>query len=169
VIREDQILAFCRGATGTLCMRTAPDGACLVAPMGYVSIGQPIAVAPSWDEVYAALCVSGRLDAYEAARAEPEPGPLTGIYRKRHDGSWGVQITSGTPVVGATVKVRKRSGEIKAETIATVGPVCAIEPTERPARSYGRRSRYTRFNSGAEVWQNERGRCIDAPCCGCCS
>lgn len=27
----------------------------------------------------------------------------------------------------------------------------------------------TRFNSGAVVYQNVRGRCIDAPCCGCCS
>jgi hypothetical protein len=27
----------------------------------------------------------------------------------------------------------------------------------------------TRFASGAVVTQNSRGRCIDAPCCGCCS
>lgn len=27
----------------------------------------------------------------------------------------------------------------------------------------------TRFNSGAETYVNRRGRCIDAPCCGCCS
>ena len=27
----------------------------------------------------------------------------------------------------------------------------------------------TRFSSGAVVYQNSRGRCIDAPCCGCCS
>jgi len=27
----------------------------------------------------------------------------------------------------------------------------------------------TRFSSGAEVYQNRRGRCEDAPCCGCCS
>jgi hypothetical protein len=26
----------------------------------------------------------------------------------------------------------------------------------------------TRFASGATVKQNKRGRCIDAPCCGCC-
>lgn len=26
----------------------------------------------------------------------------------------------------------------------------------------------TRFNSGATVSVNARGRCIDAPCCGCC-
>lgn len=27
----------------------------------------------------------------------------------------------------------------------------------------------TRFNSGAVVYRNSRGRCEDAPCCGCCS
>lgn len=30
-------------------------------------------------------------------------------------------------------------------------------------------SNYTRFSSGAEVFTNKRGRCEDAPCCGCCS
>ena len=25
------------------------------------------------------------------------------------------------------------------------------------------------FNSGETVFVNSRGRCIDAPCCGCCS
>jgi hypothetical protein len=30
-------------------------------------------------------------------------------------------------------------------------------------------SHYTRFSSGAEVYTNKRGRCEDAPCCGCCS
>ena len=32
-----------------------------------------------------------------------------------------------------------------------------------------RGSSYTRFSSGAEVYTNRRGRCEDAPCCGCCS
>jgi hypothetical protein len=27
----------------------------------------------------------------------------------------------------------------------------------------------TRFNSGAVTYRNARGRCEDAPCCGCCS
>jgi hypothetical protein len=27
----------------------------------------------------------------------------------------------------------------------------------------------TRFNSGAVAYVNSRGRCEDAPCCGCCS
>lgn len=31
------------------------------------------------------------------------------------------------------------------------------------------RSNYVRFSSGAEIIRNKGGRCIDAPCCGCCS
>ncbi len=50
--------------------------------------------------------------------------------------------------------------------VAAAGPAA-----ERP--QYGRRERYrsnyTRFSSGAEVYTNKRGRCEDAPCCGCCS
>ena len=42
-----------------------------------------------------------------------------------------------------------------------------------PARRRSSRARYgstyTRFSSGAEVYTNRRGRCEDAPCCGCCS
>ncbi len=34
-------------------------------------------------------------------------------------------------------------------------------------RAYG--SRYTRFSGGGEHYVNRRGRCEDAPCCGCCS
>lgn len=37
----------------------------------------------------------------------------------------------------------------------------------RSARNYV--SNYARFSSGAEVYTNKRGRCEDAPCCGCCS
>jgi hypothetical protein len=43
----------------------------------------------------------------------------------------------------------------------------------RPSRGNGSRSRYrsnyTRYSSGAESFTNKRGRCEDAPCCGCCS
>lgn len=30
-------------------------------------------------------------------------------------------------------------------------------------------SNYTRFQGGGEVFTNRAGRCLDAPCCGCCS
>jgi hypothetical protein len=38
-----------------------------------------------------------------------------------------------------------------------------------PLDDAGAVSTYTRFSSGAEVFTNKRGRCEDAPCCGCCS
>jgi hypothetical protein len=39
-----------------------------------------------------------------------------------------------------------------------------------PGGYRGRRvSNYARFSSGAVVYTNRRGRCEDAPCCGCCS
>ena len=47
----------------------------------------------------------------------------------------------------------------------------AARPERYAPRSHGRRygSSYTRFSSGHEVYTNRRGRCEDAPCCGCCS
>lgn len=41
--------------------------------------------------------------------------------------------------------------------------------TRSSARATRYGSRYTRFSSGAEVFTNHAGRCLDAPCCGCCS
>lgn len=43
----------------------------------------------------------------------------------------------------------------------------ALTQRARFGKRYG--STYTRFSSGAEVYTNRRGRCEDAPCCGCCS
>ncbi|MEY2411054.1 MAG: hypothetical protein QOF48_3724 [Verrucomicrobiota bacterium] len=37
------------------------------------------------------------------------------------------------------------------------------------SRRTNRHAGYTRFSRGAEVYRNPRGRCEDAPCCGCCS
>ena len=39
----------------------------------------------------------------------------------------------------------------------------------RPVRRERRGSHYARFQGGGEWYQNRRGRCEDAPCCGCCS
>jgi len=41
--------------------------------------------------------------------------------------------------------------------------------TQTRKRNRGYVSHYARFSSGAEVYTNKRGRCEDAPCCGCCS
>lgn len=52
-----------------------------------------------------------------------------------------------------------------AAIVAAAGP-----STYTPRPRFNRyRSNYTRFSSGAESYTNKRGRCIDAPCCGCCS
>lgn len=50
--------------------------------------------------------------------------------------------------------------------------VDAAPAQERSSRYSGGRSHsrgVTRFAGGAEVYRNPQGRCIDAPCCGCCS
>ena len=51
--------------------------------------------------------------------------------------------------------------------------VATAPAQERQPANSARRSRYrstvTRFSSGAEIYRNSRGRCEDAPCCGCCS
>lgn len=50
--------------------------------------------------------------------------------------------------------------------VAAAGPSNYVPRSNRRASRY---SGYTRFASGAEVFRNPRGRCEDAPCCGCCS
>jgi hypothetical protein len=47
--------------------------------------------------------------------------------------------------------------------------VAAAGPSTYKPRAGRYRSTYTRFSSGAVTYQNKRGRCEDAPCCGCCS
>ena len=57
----------------------------------------------------------------------------------------------------------------KATLVAKAAPGTAPpEPEGRTMRArYG--SHYTRFAGGAEAFTSKRGRCEDAPCCGCCS
>ena len=56
------------------------------------------------------------------------------------------------------------------EIVAQAGPVVAASRGASRARGGGRyRSDYTRFSGGGEMYVNKRGRCEDAPCCGCCS
>jgi hypothetical protein len=49
--------------------------------------------------------------------------------------------------------------------VEAAGPAA---PRYANSRSRGRSVAY-RFSSGATMYQNSRGRCEDAPCCGCCS
>lgn len=58
-----------------------------------------------------------------------------------------------------------------ARALVASAPVSTFQPAA-PRPGYGRGSRYRshhyRFSSGAEAFQNKAGRCVDAPCCGCC-
>ena len=54
------------------------------------------------------------------------------------------------------------------ERVAKGPGISGGHSASRPSRPKYR-SNYARFSSGAEVYTNKRGRCEDAPCCGCCS
>lgn len=74
--------------------------------------------------------------------------------------------------------VPEENAEKARELVANAGPSTY---TPRPREDYKTRRRQstwnrdnyvsnvTRFSSGTTVYTNKRGRCEDAPCCGCCS
>ena len=55
---------------------------------------------------------------------------------------------------------------VQAEAIVAAAGPSTYTPRRR---RYSGGGSYTRFSTGAEVFTNRRGRCEDAPCCGCCS
>lgn len=75
--------------------------------------------------------------------------------------SCGARITPGQ-----SIEWQKGVKTVRHTDCAAAATEPAIVPAARPRRSG---SRYTRFSSGAEYYQNDRGRCEDAPACGCCS
>ena len=54
-----------------------------------------------------------------------------------------------------------------ARTLVANAPAGRVRDSSRSRSRYG--SHYTRFQGGGEYFVNKRGRCEDAPCCGCCS
>ncbi len=86
----------------------------------------------------------------------------------------------GAILVGDPIDWTRDRGTLHA---ACVKAAVATAPRRRTRRYWGAnftdlnrgsrperyQSNYTRFNSGAEIYTNKRGRCEDAPCCGCCS
>jgi len=70
--------------------------------------------------------------------------------------------------MGGTWDSRAKGWRVPAEKAAEARELVAGAPkaARRPSRY---RSTFTRFAGGAEVYTNSRGRCEDAPCCGCCS
>ena len=64
----------------------------------------------------------------------------------------------------------EKADEIQALVTAQGESTFVPRPSRGNGGRYNRyRSNYTRFSSGAESYTNKRGRCEDAPCCGCCS
>lgn len=79
------------------------------------------------------------------------------------------RFSSQCPVCGQRIGKGSRV-EWERGSMARHVECCGQTGGERQAsqsKRYG--STYTRFSSGAEVFTNKRGRCEDAPCCGCCS
>jgi hypothetical protein len=73
--------------------------------------------------------------------------------------------------------VRAKAGQL-IKTDGKFGVLCSLHqdpahelPAFTPRQNHYKRahSGYIRFSSGAVMYQNPNGRCIDAPCCGCCS
>lgn len=67
---------------------------------------------------------------------------------------------------GGARTAEEREAAEEAEEIAAGLEPGTLAADRRAARNG---SRVTRFASGAVHYQNSRGRCEDAPCCGCCS
>jgi hypothetical protein len=57
----------------------------------------------------------------------------------------------------------------EARAIVDLAPAGSPRYQTRGRGRSGPRSVAYRFSSGATMYQNRQGRCIDAPCCGCCS
>jgi hypothetical protein len=69
--------------------------------------------------------------------------------------------------MGGTWDAHAKGWRVPADRYEDARAIVLTRPARRTGSRYG--SRYTRFMGGAEVFTNARGRCEDAPCCGCCS
>ena len=88
----------------------------------------------------------------------------------------GAKITPGTSIEwtrgSKTVTHTNCPGDGYRPTMDADNAIAQAEDFEHVTttrRQYVYGSNYARFSSGAEVYTNRRGRCEDAPCCGCCS
>jgi hypothetical protein len=74
--------------------------------------------------------------------------------------------------LGGSWDAAARGWRVPADRAEEARAIVASAPAGRSSNRRGRSryvSNYTRFASGAEYYVNKRGRCEDAPCCGCCS
>ncbi len=65
--------------------------------------------------------------------------------------------------------VPDEAAEAARALVANAPPSAPRESRSRSRGSSRYGSHYTRFAGGGEAYVNKRGRCEDAPCCGCCS
>lgn len=65
-------------------------------------------------------------------------------YTKLRDGSWGIRVKGGAPAPGAQIRVKKKAGTVKVETIDQVVwrgdgiTLCSIRRSGRSAGESGR-------------------------------
>ena len=74
--------------------------------------------------------------------------------------------------MGGDWNAAKKGWEVPAERAEEARALVAGGRAQSSYSGRGRArygSNYTRFQGGGEVYTNRAGRCLDAPCCGCCS
>ncbi len=91
---------------------------------------------------------------------------------KLKDGSWGAKLEGARPELGATVTITTRGGKTWDATITAIvwsspeGNLHYLRTrSDKPERP---RPHHVRLG-GRDYFRNARGRCEDAPCCGCCT
>lgn len=87
---------------------------------------------------------------------------------KLRSGAWGARV-EGEPTVGDKVTITTRGGkswEAEVSRVLWTGDgvaLCATKSLDRPARAPRVVNGYS-----TRYYRAPRGRCEDAPCCGCC-
>ncbi len=124
-------------------------------------------------------CEAGR--AANAAREAAALEPAAAFPIMLPDRSWGASV-EGAAEIGARIRVTTRAGKTWLATVRevhfarggrTIVTAAGDDPPEARTSS-GRRGRGRGRSThasigGRDYFQNAKGRCEDAPCCGCCS
>lgn len=84
-------------------------------------------------------------------------------YKRKPGNANREKVTAGQYLIGDTIAGRKITGFGKTWREGSEQVQYAYF-TEQKDRTI-----VTTFSSGESVYRNSRGRCEDAPCCGCCS
>ena len=81
-------------------------------------------------------------------------------------------VKESIKALGGTWNKTAQGWVVPADKADEARALVSAAPASAPRRSSSRskyQSNYYRFAGGGEAYQNKRGRCEDAPCCGCCS